>query len=356
MYTNYLASLLVAQFKLALVLAGVISFELVIGETRVARTGKWQRRGRPDIGPPAAAFDDGITKPSAANTGIRTAPLQTFGADQAPFVYTISSPGIYDSFFVHGRIQVNNDTGVVIQDVTVDMTAPPASASIYGILFNSANAHDNVVQFCKITVSNPIDQTEWVSAAVRGRGYDVYRCDISYTTDGVHATGKTGATEIRVASIRCSYLHDFVARFSASQGTTHDDCIQVFGGVTLIVFGNTLMGGVTSCIILNYGGSSTYAYGDVTIIWNWMHGYPSAGATLNIATASQPIPNLNVTNNRIDRNGFDSGQLTIQTPHRVPANFGAISGTINGTVSDWNYGSNCNKYMDDNSAARIQVG
>jgi hypothetical protein len=106
---------------------------------------------------------------------------------------------------------------------------------------------------------------------------------------------------------------------------------------------------------LNYVASSG-AYGSVTITDNWLYGDPSAGATINIATSSQPIAGLSVLRNRIDRNGFDSGQITVQTPNRIPSSFGATSGTTNGTTSDWVYGSDKNVYMDDGSEVRIQVG
>jgi hypothetical protein len=349
----FTVSVMVASFKRTLLMAGLLM--ATIGETRVARGGKWQRTGRPDIDGPGAAFVLGVTQPDASNTGPRFAPIQTFGADQAPYVYTISSPGVYERFTVYGRIQVNNQTGVIINDVTVNMTAPPASSSVYGVLFNDANAHDNTLNYCLITVPNVVDRTEWVSSGIRGRGFLAYCCEVSFTTDGIHPVGKTGATITRDVAIHGCYEHDFTARFSAAQGTTHNDGVQSFGGVNIEIIGSRIHGGTTSCIILNYVASSG-AYGSVTITDNWLYGDPSAGATINIATSSQPIAGLSVLRNRIDRNGFDSGQITVQTPNRIPSSFGATSGTTNGTTSDWVYGSDKNVYMDDGSEVRIQVG
>lgn len=349
---RFVASVMVASFKRTLVLAGISA--MVIGETRVAVGGKWSRRNRPDKAPAGAEFIPGTTEPTALNTGPRVTYTQTFGADQNPYVYTINNPGIYEQMRVFGRVQVNNQTGVTLQDVLVNMTAPPASASVYGILFNHADGYGHLVQFCKVDVPNVADRTEWVSAGIRGRGFRAYRCDIGFTTDGVHPVGKTGYTILRDVEIDSCYLHDFTARFSAAQGTTHDDGVQSFSGTNLTIKNCSIRGGTTSCIILNY--AVAIPYGNVVIEDNWLYGDPTAGATINIATSGETIPSLSVKRNRIDRAGHDSGQITVQTPSRIPASFGATSGTTNGIVSDWVYGVDKNYYMDDGSEARIQAG
>jgi len=294
-----------------------------------------------------------VTKPDALNTGARAASTATYGAPGSPYTLEITTPGVYAPVTVWGKILVLANDVTLLQP-RVYMTGTPSTAQ-HGILFDDPNTHGCVVDRPTVTVPDPAHRlNENFSSGIRGRGFDVIRPDISYTVDGIHAVGKTGATETRVVRVHGAFLHDFTERDSVSQGRTHNDGIQCFGSVELEVIGSTIHGGTTSCIILNYATSA--GYGPVKIEDNWLHGDPDRGATINISTSGEPIPYLSVLRNRIDRDGHDSGQISVQTPHRVPAFFGATSGTTNGTLADWVYGLNSNTYMDDGSVARIQAG
>jgi hypothetical protein len=323
------------------------------GETRVAIGGKWKRYGREDIDGPTPAFILGTTEPTASNTGPQLSSLQTFGSQGTPYTYTISTPGIYERFTVYGRINITAQTGVTIRNVEVIMQA--SSTQINGILFSHADAFGNTIDYVRVRVGDNSTATEQQSTSIRGRGFTATRCDLSETVDGLQIYTSAASGTRRSVGLYGNYMHDWIISDSPAQGDllTHNDGIQSLGYLDLEVIGNAIFGGRTSCIIVNTAVAG--GYGTMKINDNWLYGYPTAGATINFAT-SDAVGTLEVFRNRVDRNGHDSGQITVQTPNRVPASYGAISGTTNGTASDWVYGSNKNVYMDDGSEVRIQVG
>lgn len=353
---DYVTSILVASLKRSLVAVGFVAY--MLGETRVLRNGQWVRKDRIPIGVADDGFIDGVTIPVAANTGPRFGPNQTFGVAGSNYVYTISTPGIYERLLIYGRIVVTITSGVIIRDCKVEL-GTSNTVSIHGILFDNPNADytTNFIEFCEITVSSAAILSENQSSGIRGRGFTARRNKITKTVDGFEVLGKTGATERRTVVIENNYVDQLTVSTSATQadGFTHNDCLQCFGAVNLYIKWNNFHGGRTSCIILNTSVSGGY---DVVLIeGNWLYGNPTGGSTINVAPGSgNDIPNLSVIKNHVDRNGFDSGQITVQIPNRKPASFGAISGTTNGIMSDWVYGPDKNFYMDNGAEVRCQLG
>lgn len=316
--------------------------------------------GEDPVDPPAA-FVLGVTEPTLENTGPRIAATTTYGSPGNPYTLTISSPGTYAGLEVWGKIRVTAQTGVHIVDTRVHMTGNPTTEQ-YGIIFENANGYGNTLNFCSVDVPDETErQNEWFSSGVRGRGVDCYRSRVSQTVDGFQPLGNSAnATETRTMGIYGCLSFDHFERPSevhTDTFMTHNDAVQAFGAINLVVVGSALYGGTTSCIILNKTVADHYGY--VTIEDNWLYGDPTKGATINVtSTGGVQIPGpVQIHRNRVDPSGYLTGQIRATSPNRVPEWFGATSGTANGAnTNDWVYGPNANVYMDTGNPVPIKVG
>lgn len=329
----------------------------VIEHVRIG--GAWVGAGGESPEPPEE-FILGVTKPTEENSGPRIAPTATYGSPGNPYHLTITTPGVYSGLEVWGRITIEPPTGVELWDSQVHMTGNPTTDQ-NAIVIADQNAYGHVVAHCHIDVPDEVErQNERFAVGVRGGGVLVTRSIIEHVVDAVNGiTLNTGAAN-RKMQVHGNVLRDLVDRPSLFQpdGIAHCDGVQGMGGVELEVIGNTIYGGSTSCVILTQSSSpARQGYSDVTVEDNWFYGHPTQGATINVtSTGGLAIPSLKVHRNRVDPSGNLAGQIRVSAPNRVPASFGAVSGTTNGTLADWVFGPDANVYMDTGLPVTLRQG
>lgn len=207
----------------------------------------------------------GDYRPDASTTGILSDPSEL--TVYAGNLTTTSANQVIENMWVQGKVIIKH-ANVTVRNCLIDgATAGPSSPS-----YASITAYENVATsgtFIDCTITGSI-ATVYSSNGVQGRDFNLYRCDISGTVDGV------GAQYENVGIYGC-WIHDlpwYSFDPSHSDGS-HNDCIQVHGGSNFTIRGNSLEAGYkgTSCIIVTQDVGAT---SNVTIDKNWiMSVYPT---------------------------------------------------------------------------------
>lgn len=190
------------------------------------------------------AFSLGKTKPSALNTGCRIPDNQLTAVTGA---FTASSGGTYQGYWFKDEVIVSSDN-VTFIDCRFDGASGTNGSCIRA---TSAGVVDLVVEFCTLKPSRPLNYLNGIT----GHDFTLRRCDVMdvvdcvgvYNTNAARVTinGTTDTYETNVV-LEGNYLHD-MAYFTpdANQpgdNQSHNDTIQIQGGVGVVAVGNTLCG------------------------------------------------------------------------------------------------------------------
>lgn len=299
-----------------------------------------QRRGRDPID---ISFNYGVTEPTALNTGPRTA-LTPSGQGTT---WTISTPGVYEGFSHVGTINVTAQTGVILRDFDIRMSAGVGN----GIFFSHAQAYGHVVEHGHIWVDTP-DISLSNGLGIRGRGFSARRLHIENTVDGSQTYTIAGNPSMEAEWLGCLIENlSEVPDPGQPDEISHNDDLQLQGNIGVRVIGCALWGGRTSCIIATNDQAGGYLYLEITD--NWLYGHPTEGRSINIA-ASSTIPNLKVWRNRVDSAGRFR-QLSGSLANRQDSSAWGMTGA-GSDANTWTAGPNANVYMDTGLPVPIQNG
>lgn len=262
-----------------------------------AGTLKWVRRLSDTYS--SDNFTLGVTKPSAANTGVPAG--QTLTAYSGPINITGSNL-VFKNMLFSNRVSVSG-TNVKFENCRFEATNT-------SVMFQSTNvaASGIVIERCTFRPSSAYDSV----MAIQGHDFTAIRCDISGVIDGfrVHNTANPNAPSN--AKIWGNYVHDF-AWFTPYSGhadnETHNDGIQIEGGTGTDIWGNyiaaygdPLYGNISasarkpyvlSCVIITPNVGVCHS---TTIRANWFDG---GYVPINISEKSRgPITGLEIDDNR----------------------------------------------------------
>lgn len=242
-----------------------------------------------------------ITKPTSANTGPRIA--ESSLANYAGSFTNATSAKPITGLAITGQIDANANN-IKFSDSLILMGANPDPGTTYlGIkATNAAMPSGMTFEFCEIRPSvQTVDHY-----GIQGRGFTLYRCEITGVVDGavVHGTTTTqGAVSIQGCFIHGLAHYEVDPRQSGTP--SHDDGIQVEGALDFEAIGNTILGGYTSAILITQNVAHPDNYIRVTIEDNWLdQENPVGGAVVNISEKDRgPINNLTIAGNRFGRTG-----------------------------------------------------
>lgn len=195
----------------------------MVGDTRVARAGAWQRRGRPDYGQtavdPAWPYGPlGSYKPSASTTGVPAGTSLTTYAGPA----TLTAGQTYDRLIfpfdvvIPSGVTVRRSRFLGVPNPTADNRSVgigvSATATVSGVLLEDVEVL-------------PQTPNQWVTG-VYGHGYTARRVKITNTVDGFAVNGP-GVT---IEGCYVDSLAYFTPCSYQSTNETHNDVVQFFPG------------------------------------------------------------------------------------------------------------------------------
>lgn len=256
-----------------------------------------KRPGAPNKIPPDA-FQLRITKPSAANTGPRIPEINLVNYAGSFSNAPAGGPPI-SGLAITGQINATNPN-VTFQDCLVKMGANSNPGTTYlGIKANNASQPTGLrFEFCEIRPSvQSVDHY-----GIQGRGFVLYRCEISGVVDGgvLHGSGTNGTASVQGCFIHGLAHYDVDPRQSGTP--SHDDGLQIEGLLDVEVIGNTILGGYTSAILVT---QNVGTFARVSIEDNWLdQEHPAGGAVVNVSEKSLgPINNFTLARNKFGRTG-----------------------------------------------------
>jgi hypothetical protein len=259
-----------------------------------------KRPGLPD----KAATDNfllRVTKPTSANTGPRIAEASL--TNYAGSFSNAAAGSKISGLAITGQINALNPN-VTYSDCLVKMGANPNPGTTYlGIKANNASLATGLrFEHCEIRPSvNSVDHY-----GIQGRGFTLYRCEITGVVDGVVAHGTS--TFMGAVSLQGNFIHDLrhfkndPRQTTEPEGDSHDDGGQIEGKLDIEIIGNTIWGGYTSAILVT---QNVGTYERVAIEDNWLdQENPIGGSVVNISEKGLgPINNLSLIRNKFGRTG-----------------------------------------------------
>jgi hypothetical protein len=259
---------------------GVFAYESTAGSpTTVSITGL-QAWGIPTK---TAAATPAVTtaQPGPTNTGVPDGTVLTRRSGD----WTISTPGVYSGFDVHGVVRVT------ASDVTIknSILRGGVATSDIGIVNAIYGTHNVVIEDSEIVPEYPSAYIDGVT----GGGYTLRRVDIHGTVDGAKIFGDN-------TTITQSWIHDLTHYASdPNQGgaASHNDDVQVLGGRNLLISGNTLVGASNSAMQVTQTRSAV-AY--LTFTGNWA-GYGACTVNLQDKPLTS-MSQISLTNNKFGKN------------------------------------------------------
>lgn len=291
----------------------------VVGDTRVYRNGRWERRGRTSIGD---SFTIGITEPAGGtNVGagvLRSYPTQTISVGGsvsfANSIYTIATGATVSDVIIPGFVNLHG--GSVLENCIV--TGPPSEQAVQRpIVTGPKTGKPNLasVRFCTVdpTVASAYyDGVGWTNLHVE-------RCWIKNTTDGVAAFDNfgNGGCNLLIEGTHIESLVQFTPDYAnGNRSETHNDCAQMQGnagnGPGDIYFDgckfdgrhSTIKGDIPprqvniSALMLTPNVSSLH----MTYTRGWLLG---GMYCVNAGSSALSGSELVITNNRFERPGTD---------------------------------------------------
>jgi hypothetical protein len=278
-----------------------------------------------------------LKKPVAPSTTTTTAVPATPAAQVAPAAPVPTAPGVPTGTALtkmSGDIVITTP-GTVLQNVDLDgyvtikadnvtiknsILRGGATATTGKALVQSWNNAKNLV--IKDTTLVPRHPSAWVDG-ISGKDMTIQRVDISGTVDAVKVIGSN-------VTITDSRLHDALYMSSGvtyqSDGTTHNDGVQVEGGGNITISGNTINGFHNAAIMVTQNAALITG---ITINNNTLS---LGGCTINMSEKSKgPLAGVSVTSNKFGVNNTGSRACPMLIPSTTPATISSntwIDGTI----------------------------
>jgi len=195
----------------------------------------------PDPGIDRSGLVMGVDKPDATNTGV----LPGISRATVNGNVTLGAGGLLKDKNVHGRV-ITTGANWRIENCLID-----GGASTPGQLVECQVAATSGIIIDSEICSTPANM-HWNWNGPTGHNFQVIRCNIHHVTDGVGVFktsangGGSGVTYNSGVTVTQSWIHD-LAWWSAATGgivhsdtTTHNDGIQIQGGTSTVITGNTI--------------------------------------------------------------------------------------------------------------------
>lgn len=230
--------------------------------------------------PPAAPVRP-AGKPGAANTGVPDGTRLTVHDGD---INVTKDGTVLDSMDIRGFVRINADDVTIKNSIIRGGYGSSKNLSLVAAYWNHSNL---VIQDSTLAAQHP---SYWIDG-IKASSFTLRRVDIYDVVDSVQVINSGHAT------ITGSWLHDnehFVSDPLQADGFSHDDNIQVQGGSSSVIEGNTLEGAYNSGVMVTQNAS---AVSGLQISDNWLSG---GACTVNVtqAGADTPIAGLSITGNR----------------------------------------------------------
>lgn len=309
-------------------------------------------------GKPRDLFTVNVTKPTSVNTGPRQAPSSSVTGD-----VTLTSAQVYSKRTVNGRIIIpQSATGtIVIEDCIIDASAVSLSSQKSVI-----EVHPNTGAAVVIRFNEIIGQVGMIGIGTRR--FTAYRNRIHHIEDAVRLHNYNGTGTALDVTFYANLCENLILVTpdpynSRTDNKTHSDVIQIEGGDGARIYGNALIGMITTDGTSNVGwvqndspwlpvadgtaGASPHpqalsclmitpsvsAVTNLYFAYNWCEGGEvgvNGGSSANNTTTGE------LTGNRFDRNQWRAG-------HTID-----LDATATGIVTTDNV------YMDDASPVTVR--
>lgn len=269
---------------------------MAAGETRVYRSGAWQRRSRNPVYPPLDdGFVLGVTQPDAINTGPR---ITEASMTTVTGTITLNTPQTYENRIVEGTIVITS-SNVIVRNCIIRM--PSSGTAIRGVFCATAGATNILIEYVRIEV--PAGNRSYNQGyCIQGSGYTARRCDFSGTVDGLSIAGVNQRASVTVEGC---YIHDLPVYTAGSPGivhptdtVTHNDGMQIEGNLSSVsIIGNSICTARTSCILVTQDNGTYDVAPHIEDNWFFIDD-PTFGSMLNISKTGMTLPDLTVKRNR----------------------------------------------------------
>lgn len=295
----------------------------------------------------AATFSLGITQPTTSNTGY-LGDEDDLTADSG--IKYLASDTVYENKLLSGRI-VCQGHDITIRNCVIEMqsSASTINAIVSWVSGNTGILIQNVTIRCAEE-----NRSYFIGAGIHGSGFTAERVKISGTTDGIMLAGVNQRSYGYVYGCHISDMPHYDYDGGAHVDGSHNDAIQIEGNMTdVIVRGNTLGTGYTSCVIVtqNLGSYDAGPWFDS----NWFEiDDASFGTMLNLAkTSMTSYAGFKVTGNRFPTGTSPARMFILATYLSAMSSAGGITATgagknvyDNGTspVTVYNGSSNTTSY------------
>lgn len=248
-------------------------------------------------------------KPGAANTGVPDGTKLTVHDGD---INVTKDGTVLDSMDIRGFVRINADNVTIKNSIVRGGYGSSKNLSLVAAYWNHSNL---VIQDSTLAAQHP---SYWIDG-IKASSFTLRRVDIYDVVDSVQVINSGHAT------ITASWLHDnrhFDPDPLQADGFSHDDNIQVQGGSSSVIMGNTLEGAYNSGVMVTQNAS---AISGLQISNNWLSG---GACTVNVtqAGAGTPIAGLSITGNR-----FGPSRYGTTCPMLVP---GTSTMKISGNVWD----------------------
>jgi hypothetical protein len=230
---------------------------------------------------PVAAPAVATGKPGAANTGVPNgAKLTVHNGD----INVTRNGTVLDSMDIRGFVRIKADNVTIKNSIIRGGYGSASNLALVAAYWNHSNL---VIQDSTLAPQHP---SYWIDG-IKGSSFTLNRVDIYNVVDSVQVINSGHAT------ITASWLHGnkhFTSDPLQADGFSHDDNIQVQGGSSSVIKGNTLEGAYNAGVMVTQNAS---AISGLQISNNWLKG---GACTVNVTQAgvNTPIRGLSITGNR----------------------------------------------------------
>ncbi len=244
-------------------------------------------------------------KPSASNTGVPDGmALKAHSGD-----ITVTKDGtVIDGLDVKGTIYIKANNVTIKRSV---IRGGPASSKNQALIASWWGFTNTKIEDSTLRADNPSYYLDGIS----GGKISANRLDISRVVDSVKVIGGN-------VSVTNSWLHDnsyFSPDPTQRDNQSHNDGVQVTGGMNITISGNTIEGARNAAVMVGQGK----AVGNVKIANNWLGGGACA-VNVTQAGVGTPIVGMSLSSNR-----FGPGIYGTSCPMRLPsASPIALSGNV----------------------------
>lgn len=302
----------------------------------LSAAGYWQADGATSFSP-RDTLVYGNYRPTALTAGVVS--VASLSTHTGNFV-TSQADQIVEGLDITGRVKIRHDN-VTFRNCRIQGGLPDGESSYGSVEAFNARAMTTKFYDCTIIANPPTNpaiaskQSRNSSNSIQGRDFEIYRCDLSGSVDGIGA-------QYSNVTIKGCRIHDLAWYPDSHYGDTasHSDGIQIHGGNGFTIVGNSIEVGEdgstqyhNSCIIATQDVAAT---SNVLIDRNWIISDSPSGCAVGINISQTgtygPGPftgTVTITNNRF------SELSTWRSNHAALIDRGTYDiATISGNVYD----------------------